>query len=398
LVELKIAHFLLGRCNPESANGIDKTVYHLSMAEASRGHDVRVYSLTSKLPIPIPGVQVCVYPPRQRSLGFVPESISDWFVARSPLNLPSALVRHVVQWEPDMLHLHFVQIPQNLVLAGRARERGIRYCVTLHGGLNDGAQRRRRLLKKLFRLTFERRYLKRAAFVHALSPEEAASARGLGVSNTFVIAPNGINFSELPVTFDRSVLRQRFPQLDGRMVLSFIGRLDPEQKGLDSLLHALASLDREDLGLLLMGPDWRGKKSRLQKIAKDLKVSERVCFAGPVFGQEKWDLLSGSDLFVHPSRWEGVSLSVLEAAAVGMPLLLSTAADPLGILERHDAAIVVEPAPESVAEGLLRFTEMADVDLRRMGQKARETIRSEFSWERTADAILEGCFGAGERA
>lgn len=395
---MRIAHFLLGRCNPESANGIDKTVYHLSMAEASLGHEVRVYSLTSKPPIQIPGVQVAGYPPRQRSPGFVLEGISDWFGARSPLNMPSALIRDVVHWEPDLLQLHFVQIPQNLVLAAHARKRGIRYCVTLNGGLNDGAQRRRRLLKRLFRLTFERRYLERAAFIHAVSPEEVVSATRLGISNEFVIAPNGIDFSKLPVTSDHTVLRQRFPQLDGRTVLCFIGRLDPDQKGLDSLLLALASLGREDLGLLLIGPDWRGKKSQLQKMARDLGLAERVCFAGPVFGQDKWDLLAGSDLFVHPSTWEGVSFSVLEAAAMGMPLLLSTAADPMGFLGRHEAAIVVEPGADSVRDGLLRFTEMDDADLHRMGQKARSTIRSEFSWERTADAIVQGCLAAGARA
>jgi glycosyltransferase involved in cell wall biosynthesis len=395
---MKIAHFLLGRCNPESANGIDKTVYHLSKAEASLGHEVRVHSLTSKPPIPIPGVQVASYAPEHKSPGFVPERINDWFVARSPLNLPSALVRDVMNWEPDLLQLHFVQIPQNLVLAGRARKRGIDYCVTLNGGLNEGAQRRHRALKKLFRLAFERRYLERAAFIHAVSPEEVASTRRLGISNTFVIAPNGIDFSELPVTTDRSVLRQRFPQLDGRTVLSFVGRLDPYQKGLDSLLRALARLDRENLGLLLVGPDWRGKKRELQNMARDLEISDRVCFAGPVFGQDKWDLLAGSDLFVHPSTWEGLSFSVLEAAAMGLPLLLSTAADPMGVLEARGAAIVVEPGADTVLEGLRRFIEMADVDLQSMGSKARETIRMEFSWERTVEKILAGHQGSVELA
>ena len=388
---MKIAHFLLGRCNPESANGIDKTVYHLSMAEAALGHEVRVHSLTAKPPIPIPGVKVAVYPPGLRSPAFLPGRASDWLVDRSPLNMPRSLVRDVISWEPDLLHLHFVQIPQNLILARHARKGGIRYCVTLHGGLNEGAQRRHARLKKWFRIAAEGRYLERAAFVHALSPDEVASAERLGISNRFVVAPNGIDFSSIPDSPDVEALRHRFPSFEGRTVVCFVGRLDPDQKGLDLLLRSMASPGAQGLALLLIGPDWRDGKGRLQAMARDAGLSDRVHFAGPVFGRDKWDLLAGSDLFVHPSRWEGVSLSVLEAAALGMPILVSDVADPLGSLGRSAAAIVVKPEVESVSAGLRRFAEMPDGERLRMGRNASTAIRSEFTWERTAEALVGGC-------
>jgi len=55
---MRIAHVLLGRCNPDSANGVDKTVYYLAHHQASLGSQVAVFSLTVKEPIPIPGAEV----------------------------------------------------------------------------------------------------------------------------------------------------------------------------------------------------------------------------------------------------------------------------------------------------------------------------------------------------
>ena len=66
---MRIAHFCIGRCNPESANGVDKTVYYLSRAQATLGHDVAVFSLTEKSTLPIPGVMVRAYAPMRTPAG-----------------------------------------------------------------------------------------------------------------------------------------------------------------------------------------------------------------------------------------------------------------------------------------------------------------------------------------
>ena len=55
---LRIAHFILGRCNPDSANGVDQAVYHFARTQAALGHPVAVFSLTEKPALPIPGVTV----------------------------------------------------------------------------------------------------------------------------------------------------------------------------------------------------------------------------------------------------------------------------------------------------------------------------------------------------
>ena len=91
---MRIAHFLPGRCNPDSANGVEKVVYNLTRQLATLNHQVALFSLTAKPPIPIPGVDVLAYPPE-----------------RIPFMLPQNLLYDLRGWRPDIVHLHSVYSP-----------------------------------------------------------------------------------------------------------------------------------------------------------------------------------------------------------------------------------------------------------------------------------------------
>jgi len=80
---MRIVHFLVGRCNPDSANGVDKTVYYLAKHQAVLGHDVAVFSLTTKLPLSIPGVEVRCFAPRRVPLR-LPTELLDALIKRQP--------------------------------------------------------------------------------------------------------------------------------------------------------------------------------------------------------------------------------------------------------------------------------------------------------------------------
>ncbi|MBA3496328.1 MAG: glycosyltransferase, partial [Gemmatimonadales bacterium] len=101
------------RTNPEAADGVDRTVYHLSRAQAELGHSVRLLSITNKTPIPIPRVQVSVYRSIEPSPLIVWPRLRDLLAWRSPLNIPTELMDELLSWRPDFLHLHGVHIPQH---------------------------------------------------------------------------------------------------------------------------------------------------------------------------------------------------------------------------------------------------------------------------------------------
>ena len=384
---IAIAHFLLGRCNPHSANGIDQCVYHVSRNQAAQGHDVSLYSLTGKPAIPIPGVRVRTYPP-VFDLPFSRSSfISDVLGNRSPAAVPEVLVTELINSGPDLVHMHHTQVPANVVIGNQLRRRGIPYCVTLHGALVGEARNRRRVLKRAYRWFWEREHLDEAAFLHAISGADAAGARQSGLRAPIEIVPNGIDV-DAQGSHEPARLGERFSQLEGRRTIVFVGRLDPMQKGLDLLCEALAESDT-DLGLLIVGPSFRNGRAELEALVGSRGISEQVAFAGPAYGEEKWSILAGADAFAHTSRWEaGVPFSVLEAAAQGRACLLTEAADPDAILAAAGGSVRVRADVASVACGLRTLHEMSEKELKLMGSCASEAVRNEFNWSRIAESLL----------
>lgn len=374
----RIAHFLLGRCNPESANGIDKTVYHLASRQAAAGHGVRILSLTHKSPIPVPGVNVRVYQPPLPSPRFVPGAVRDLVFDRSPLNLRRQLVDELLADPPDVVHFHHTQVPQAVRVSRYLRSRGIPYCVTLHGALAGSARRRRALMKKIFQTVAERRHLDGAAFLHAISPFDANGARALGLQAPIEVIPNGIDTEQ--VRYRPAPRLAEDARFRGRRVLLYLGRLDPEQKGLDVLLDAFARTDPV-LGLALVGPTFRHGRRSLEARSARLGLEDRVAFLGPLFGEDKYRCINGADFFVHPSRWEaGVPFSVLEAAACGRPCLVSPASDPDGALEAGGGALRVAPIVGGLAAALAVIASLSDEKLAVMGERARKVVARDFTW------------------
>jgi len=210
----------------------------------------------------------------------------------------------------------------------------------------------------------------------------------LGVHIQSVVIPNGIDLTTLPTQTDFTLLRRRFPVLGDKRIFLFLGRLDTAHKGLDLLLEAFAIAALPEARLVLVGPDWRGSLSRLQEQTTQLGLADRVVFTGPIYGEEKWAYLAGADIFLHPSRWEGSSFSVLEALAMGKPVLVSQAADP-GELGTLKAGLIVEPNMEALTSALRDLAMTDQEDLVQMGEQAKKIVKEHYCWRNIAKNIVE---------
>ena len=307
-----------------------------------------------------------------------------------------SLTEDVLASRPDIVHFHSIHIPENVVLAACLRRAGIPYCVTVHGGLFRPALRRRWLKKIVFNACFERRYLNEAQFIHALSPQENDVVRRHGVRRPIVMIPNGLPPDANTRATHLDALSAQHSWLRGRRVFMFLGRLDPWQKGLDLLLKAFARARLTNAALVIVGPDDRATHRRLAKLAERLGISAGVLFNGAAFGLERANLLAAADVFVHPSRWEGMSLSVLAAAAAGKPCLITRAADPLGSLEAARAAIIVEPNIQSIVAGLNHANAATVEELQKIGARARTVAEGQFTWSAAAATLRRAYCGAAD--
>jgi glycosyltransferase involved in cell wall biosynthesis len=383
---LRIAHVTNETFGFESANGVQQVVYCLARAQAEMGESVAVFTRDDyALHVLGDGAQ-----PISRRSAAVRAARGSWLrhgvLARY---LEPSLAADLLAWQPDIMHFHSVHIPQNVALAAHLGPMGIPYCVTVHGGLFRAALRRSRAKKIIFRLLFERRYLNGARFIQAVSPHETGSIRRYGVDAPVVVIPNGVPpQANVPPSRPDSLFDAN-PSLRGQQIFMFIGRLDPWQKGLDLLIEAFAQAGLREAGLVLVGPDWFGSQRALTTLAERLGISSRLVFTGPAFGEDRANLFAAADVFVHPSRWEGLSLSVLAAAAAGKPCLITRDADPFGDLERAQAAVVVEATVPSITAGLRRAAALTEHELQMMGTRAGRVATAHFTWPSIAGRLVE---------
>ncbi|MEL7667808.1 MAG: glycosyltransferase [Actinomycetota bacterium] len=375
---LRVAHVLWGRCNPESANGVDKSVYFLSMHQARLGADVAVFSISDKEPLPIPGVEVLAFPSTVRtSLGF-----------RLPF-APKLLTRELLAWRPDVVHLHSLHIGPFVGLGRRLNREGILYVVTPHGALAPARLSKAGYPVQAYLRTVERGYLRHAAFVHAVGSTDVAGVRAIKLRTRVVLVQNGIDITSVPCHVEEGLLAREFPQLAGRRVLLFLGRLDPDPKGLDILLEGLARCDISGLSLVMVGPDVGGSTLRIRMLIDRLGLAQTVLLLGPAYGEKKWAYLASADVFVHSSRREAaIPFSVMEALAAGRPMLLCRPADPEGAVEEAGAGIVVDPTVDGVCAGLKRVIDADQAALHAMGRAAQD-LAKHFDWSRSAGDLLE---------
>lgn len=173
------------------------------------------------------------------------------------------------------------------------------------------------------------------------------------------------------------------PWLDngGPPVVLTIGRIHP-QKNLEGLIDGAALAMRErSLRLIIVGAGDPDRIAALKERAGALNIGEAVMFAGETSNVFAW--LARADLFALVSHWEGSSTALLEAMAVGLPVVASRqAGDAESVLgDGLYGALVDANDPRNIAEGLLR---QLGEDAVRPGDRI-----DEFRLERTHQRYLE---------
>ncbi len=168
----------------------------------------------------------------------------------------------------------------------------------------DEISRRMRWVSPLFRMIFTR-----ADRIYAVSRELADFASANGHQRRAAVIPNGVDLSRFvkPHT--------RIPGTEG-VVLVTTSRLVPKN-AVDDVIRALAILP-EQVRFFIYG---KGGNEKLRALARQCGVSGRTHFMGHVDHEQLPDALAASDIFVRPSRSEGMGLSFIEAMAAGLPVI-----------------------------------------------------------------------------
>ena len=166
-------------------------------------------------------------------------------------------------------------------------------------------------------------------------------------------------------------------------LLAFAGRINA-QKALDVLLEALAQVDGPTLALAGDGPE----RERLEARATELELGDRVRFLGARTRTEVLELFAAADAAVLTSAWENFPHTVVEALAVGTPVLGTAVGGVAEVVRDGENGLLVPPGdPSAFADALRRYLE---------DEQLRERLRSQAT-DSVAHLRPERVYGELER-
>lgn len=154
------------------------------------------------------------------------------------------------------------------------------------------------------------------------------------------VVNNWVDFSNRTVTVDAETTRNKYGIEEKQTFIGCIGRLH-HQKGQEFLIRAFRELRSIRPGLRLMLVGDGPNAEMLREEAKDL--GESVIFAGSVVGHEYNNLLNAFDLYVQPSRFEGLPRTLLDAMYLSKPIVATAVNGNLDALRDGENGLLVPP-------------------------------------------------------
>jgi len=269
----------------------------------------------------------------------------------------------------------------------------IPYYVFPHGMLDPWFKETfplKHLKKWLYWPWAEYRVLRNAAAVIFTSEEERSQAR-----KSFwlyrcreKVSPLGVEAP--PISSNaKSEFLSRYPQLQNTRIFLFLGRLHPK-KGCDMLLEAFAQMRSNDsISLILAGPDQVGWESDLRRQVTRLNLTNRVVFTGMLEGSMKQGAFANAEAFVLPSHQENFGISVVEALAARVPVLISNRVNIWPEIEADRAGYVESDDLAGTTRLLQRWIDTAPAEREMVRENARRCFEQRFEIDRAVESLLQ---------
>lgn len=280
-----------------------------------------------------------------------------------------ALARRVRDF--DLIHTHMLWAFPGIVANWTSVISHVPYVVTPHGSLDPWALDQRKWMKRAFLAVSERHTLRRAAFVHYTAEAERAAVPARLRDLPSEIVPNVIDASQI-APGDPAVRRASFE------VLMF-GRIHL-MKGFDILIPAWRDVIAAEprARLVIAGPDEGGYRAEVERLIAQTGVGRAITFTGHVDAAGRADRFARAALLVQPSFRENFGMSVAEAMASELPVVVSDRVNICDDIAAADAGLVVPRDPARLARAILEL--LRDPARRQaMGTRARRLVVERYS-------------------
>jgi glycosyltransferase involved in cell wall biosynthesis len=358
------------------AEGMARKGHEVTVLTADWGLERRLSTLPNE-----PASEACPFGRRRKMHGVTAIYLANWFHYRAASWNP-ALGRylHARLEEFEVVHIFGLYDLLGPRVGAECRKRRIPYVVEPIGMFVPIV--RNIQLKRLYHRLWGREMLAGANALIATADQEREEMAGGGLpGGKIVLRRNGV---EAPTILpERGLFRRELKIPEEAQLILFLGRLS-QKKSPDLLLKAFAGLSatgatkREGAHLVFVGPDESGMKSKLEQMAKQSGVGDRVHFCPALEGMDKWKAYRDAEVFVLPSQNENFGNTAAEAVAAGTPVIVT---EQCGIapLLKGVAGLVVQHDETELREGLSRV--LQNEDLRKSLQNGCGQVLAELGWD-----------------
>ena len=289
----------------------------------------------------------------------------------------------------DIVHVHgLYRFPQTYA-ASQARRHTVPYIIRPHGSLDPFLYKRSSrslLLKRAYERWFDFPNLNAAGAIHYTSEGERQRAAVLNLRAPSFVVPNALDWDRFRTLPPRGALRTRWGLHDEPVVL-FLGRLH-FKKGLDLLIPAFDALHRRvpDVRLVIAGPENDDYGATVRAWVRERSLEQFVHFVGPLQGPDVVQAYVDADVFALPSYTENFGMTVAEAMACALPVVISDQVNIHGEVAGAGAGLVTRCDAAEVADALHAL--LGDSDRRRaMGQAGRHLVQERYTWPLVVQAL-----------
>jgi FkbM family methyltransferase len=288
----------------------------------------------------------------------------------------------------DLVHIHSLWLAPQLAGYLSCRLTNVPYVVSPHGALDPYLRLKGRRRKWIIDRVWQRQMLRDAAALHVTTSDERDLVADIAPAVPRFIAPVGIHVDDYTDLPNPSGFRDEHLGGHAGPVVLFLGRIT-FKKALDVLLRGFASAlpDHQDTLLVIVGPDDEGLSPSLRRLAGQLGIADHVRLVPALYGTEKLAALAAANVWILASHTENFGVSALEAAAAGLPIILSPQVNIAAEMLAAGAAVVAAVEPEAVGVAIGELLD--DAPRRRRCGAAARTFAASYDWSRIAPALAE---------
>lgn len=348
--------------SPAPAGGLERVVQALAIGQHGRSHDVLVIPVVETLP----ESDAFAAPLVRAGVGVMPIVVPP----REYRKEREKLAKILDSFSPDVVHSHGYRT--NVVDGGLVRKRGIAMVGSAHG-FTGGALRNRvyEWLDCFALRTFD------AAIAVSRPLGEKLVARGVRASRLHVV-PNAWSQISPPLTREDARAALNLPE--DQKVIGWVGRMTHE-KGVDVFVDALQQLTATGMTACLVGDG--PEREIVESKAKAVGMSNRLVWTGLL--QEAGRYFNAFDVLCQSSRTEGIPMVVLEAMAMGIPLVVTAVGGVPDVVSPAEAKLVEPENPSALANALTdAITDAEGATVRAAAAKLR--LQRQFSESAWLDA------------